>query len=114
MSAEGLQWVLVGLGVPTSISCIKLWYYFGYQRLYHDVIVQVSNDLTFSTGVMTVYKNDTNGSAGMGTGTDSEYSETTSGLSVISKTGAAQYVRFYSNGNSVNNYNHYCEIEVYS
>ena len=91
---------------------IKLWHYFGDARKYHDVIVQVSNDSSFSTGVTTVYNNDTNNSAGRGTGKDTEYSETSSGLSIEFNTISARYVRFYSNGSTSNNYNHYVEVQI--
>gem|GEM_PF-1591094 len=112
-TAAGLQWVQVDLGTATSISYIKLWHYFGDPRLYHDVIVQVSNDPAFSTGVTTVYNNDTNNSAGKGTGTKSEYAESSAGLNIAFTAVTARYVRCYTNGSTTNNYNHVSEVEVY-
>ena len=61
-----------------------------------------------------MFNNDTDGSEGLGKGDDEEYVETASGLSIATTAHNARYVRFYSNGNTVNNYNHYVEIEVYS
>lgn len=113
-TGTGLQYIQLDLGKAFDLSYIKLWHLVGYDRQYHDVIVKISNDPNFTTGVTTVYNNDTNNSAGMGTGTNSEYIETTAGLSIPFSTVSARYVRFYSNGSSVNNYNHYAEIELYS
>ena len=48
----------------------KLWHYYGDGRTYHDVIVQLSNDANFSTGVSTVFNNDMNNTSGQGIGTD--------------------------------------------
>ncbi len=67
--AAGLQWVQVDLGAAKSINSVSLWHYFGDTRKYHDVIIQVSNDPAFGAGVTTVYNNDTDNSAGRGTGT---------------------------------------------
>ena len=61
----------------------------------------------------TVFNNDTNNSAGRGTGTDSEYAETSAGLDIGFSGVNARYVRFYSNGSNMNSNNHYVEIEVY-
>ena len=62
---------------------------------------------------MTVFNNDKDGSAGLGVGTDSEYSETSAGKTIAFDTVNARYARFYSNGSTVNGGNHYVEIEVY-
>ena len=77
------------------------------------MVVQLSNDATFSSGVVTVFNNDADGSAGLGAGTDSEYGETSSGKTISFDTVTARYARFYSNGSNVNAWNHYVEIEVY-
>jgi uncharacterized protein YjdB len=110
---SGLQWIQIDLGANYNINNIKLWHYYGDSRQYHDVIIQVSKDPDFSTGVITVYNNDTNNTAGLGTGNDSEYAETSSGSSITFTPVNARYVRLYSNGNTVNKYNHYVEVQVY-
>jgi uncharacterized protein YjdB/N-acetylmuramoyl-L-alanine amidase len=112
---SGLQWVQIDLGASYDMNNIKLWHYFGDARKYHDVIVQLSNDSSFSTGVITtVFNNDTDDSAGLGLGKDSEYTETSSGLNIAFNSVNARYARFYSSGSNVNNWNHYVEIEVYN
>jgi RHS repeat-associated protein len=94
------------------INTITWWHYSGDGRTYHDVIVQLSNDPTFKTDVKTVYNNDANNSSGIGVGTDAEYAESSSGK--VIQVGALnyRYVRLYSNGSSVNGYNHYVEVKV--
>jgi uncharacterized protein YjdB len=109
---SGLQWVKIDLGASFNINNIKLWHYFGDGRKYHDIIVQLSNDPTFSSGVTTVFNNDNDGSAKWGVGTNSEYIETSSGLNITFNTVKARYVRFFSNGSTANSYNHYSEIEI--
>jgi hypothetical protein len=109
----GLQWVQVDLGISYDISDIKLWHYFGDSRKYHDVVVQVSDDPTFKTGIKTVYNNDVDGSAGLGTATAVEYVETSAGLDIPVNSVSGRYVRFYSNGSTANSSNHYVELEVY-
>ncbi|MBP1745208.1 MAG: polysaccharide deacetylase family protein [Firmicutes bacterium] len=110
---SGLQWIQIDLGASRSVSDIKLWHYFGDSRKYHDVIVQLSNDPAFAAGVTTVYNNDANNSAGRGTGTNGEYTETNEGLDIVFSTVNARYVRLYSNGSTANSYNHYVEVEIY-
>jgi len=113
-AAAGLQYIQLDLGNSFTLSYIKLWHLIGFSRQYHDVIVQVSNDPNFSTGVTTVYNNDANNSAGLGAGSDSEYTESVGGLGITFTPVSARYVRLYSNGSSANSSNHYAEIEVYS
>lgn len=110
---SGLQWVQVDMGASYDLHAAKLWHYYGDGRSYRDVIVQLSNDPTFGSGVVTVYNNDRDGSAGLGLGTESEYSETSSGKTITFEMVNARYARFYSNGSNVNGANHYVEIEVY-
>ncbi|WP_106449736.1 leucine-rich repeat protein [Trichococcus alkaliphilus] len=112
-STSGLQWMQVDLGAAYDLNEIQLWHYFGDGRSYRDVVVQLSDDATFSNGAVTVFNNDKDGSAGLGVGTDSEYSETSAGKTIVFDTVTARYARFYSNGSTVNGANHYVEIEVY-
>ncbi|MFX3635945.1 MAG: hypothetical protein ACE3L7_28625 [Candidatus Pristimantibacillus sp.] len=108
---QGLQWMTIDLGQSYEVSSIKMWRYFG--RAYKDVIVQLSETSDFSSGVSTVFNNDANNSAGQGIGADAEYTETSAGKTITFTPMQARYVRFWSNGNSVNVWNHYVETEVY-
>jgi len=110
---DGLQWVQIDLGAPAQLSAIWLWHYHSQARAYHDVIVQVSNDAEFKSGVTTLFNNDYDNSAALGKGSDKPYVETRFGKLVDAKGKQAQYVRLYSNGNTANDMNHYIEVEVY-
>ena len=110
---QGLKWVQIDLGQSRNINKVNVWHYWADGRTYYDVIVRVSNDSTFSSGVTTVFNNDTNNSAGLGAGANAEYAESSTGKSISFTTVNARYVRLYSNGSSGNTYNHYVEVEVW-
>jgi peptidoglycan/xylan/chitin deacetylase (PgdA/CDA1 family) len=112
-NGANLQWVQFDLGSAQTIQAIKLWHYFGDGRVYKDVIVQLSNDKNFKTGVSTVFNNDLDGSAGRGVGKDSEYAEGPQGKLVILQPTQARFVRLYSNGSYFNEYNHYVEVQIW-
>jgi hypothetical protein len=111
---QNLQWIQIDLGQAYNLNKINLWHYFGDGRIYHDVIVRLSNDSTFSSGVTTVFNNDTNNSAGLGAGTDAEYAENSAGKAITFSTVSARYVRLYSNGSNINIYNHYVEVQAWA
>lgn len=110
---DGLQWVQIDLGAPAELSAVWIWHYHSQARAYHDVIVQVSNDAEFKSGVTTLFNNDYDSSAEMGKGSDQPYVETRFGKLIDAKGKEAQYVRLYSNGNTSNDMNHYIEVEVF-
>jgi len=110
---DGLQWVQIDLGAPADLSAIWIWHYHSQARAYHDVIVQVSNDPEFASGVKTLFNNDYDNSSEMGRGSDRPYVETRFGKLVDAEGTEAQYVRLYSNGNTSNDMNHYIEVEVF-
>ncbi|MFC4101665.1 galactose-binding domain-containing protein [Paenibacillus xanthanilyticus] len=111
---QNVQWIQIDLGQSYSLNKINLWHYFNDGRTYRDVIVRLSNDPSFSTGVTTVFNNDTNNSAGLGAGSDAEYAETSAGKSITFAATSARYVRLYSNGSSANVYNHYVDVQVWT
>jgi hypothetical protein len=76
-------------------------------------VVQVSDDKDFKSGVTTLYNNDIDNSLGLGTGKDLSYIESNIGRIVDAQGKSARYVRLYSNGNTSNELNHYCEVEVF-
>ncbi|MEO0510443.1 MAG: hypothetical protein AAF065_11350 [Verrucomicrobiota bacterium] len=110
---DGPQWVQIDLGSPADLSAVWVWHYHSQKRAYHDVLVQVSNDPEFGSGVTTLFNNDYDNSAQLGKGSDKPYVETRFGKLVDAKGKKAQYVRLYSNGNTSNDMNHYIEVEVY-
>lgn len=108
-----LQWVQVDLEAEAELHAILLWHYHSQPRVYFDVIVQVSNDPEFQSGVTTIYNNDFDNSAGMGVGKDASYIETFEGRLIDPKGVNGRYVRFYSAGNTSDSMNHYIEAEIY-
>ena len=104
--APGKQWVQIDLEKESEIYAINVWHFHSQARVYRDVIVQVSNDPTFSKDVTTVYDNSASG-------TDHPYIETYFGKLIDTKGVKGRYVRLSSNGNTTNKMNHYIEVEVF-
>lgn len=109
----GKQWVQVNLKAPYNLYAILVWHYHSQARVYRDVIVQVSEDKDFVTGVTTIFNNDHDNSSGLGVGKDKEYIETYEGKLVEPRGIKTRYLRLWSNGNTANDMNHYVEVEVY-
>jgi hypothetical protein len=109
----GPQWVQIDLGASHPLYAIVAWHYHSQARVYRDVIVQVSDDPNFKTGVTTVFNNDHDNSSKLGKGTDKEYIEVAEGKLFDPKGAKGRYVRLYSNGNTTNDLTHYVEVEVF-
>jgi len=112
------QWVQIDLGAPADIYSVVIWHYHGEARVYHAVIVQVSDDPTFAKGVTTVFNNDFANSAGQGVGKQLEYIDDYRGKLIDARNEKGEptrgrYVRLYSKGNTSNDLNHYVEVEVF-
>jgi hypothetical protein len=112
--APGKQWVQIDLETPADIFAVVIWHYHAEGRVYHDVIVQVSDDAEFKSGVKTVFNNDFDNSSELGIGKDLEFIGDHRGklIAVKAPPVKGRYVRIYSNGNTSNDQNHYCEVEV--
>ena len=113
----GVQWVQLDLGAEHEISAVCVWHDQGDERVYKDVIMQISNDKNFKEGVTTIFNNDHDDSAKLGKGKDKEYRERNDGRPVSAmvndKPTKGRYVRCYSNGSSSEPVNNYIEIEVF-
>jgi hypothetical protein len=109
----GPQWVQIDLGASVPLHAILAWHYHSQARVYRDVIVQVSDDPAFKTGVTTVFNNDHDNSSKIAPGKEKEYVEVAEGKLFDPKGAKGRYVRLYSNGNTTNDLNHYVEVEVY-
>ncbi|HUT08563.1 MAG TPA: discoidin domain-containing protein [Candidatus Latescibacteria bacterium] len=108
-----LQWVQIDLGKSQELNAILAWHYHSQARVYRDVVVQVSDDKDFISGVTTIFNNDHDNTSGLGAGKDKEYIETFDGKLFDPKGVKARYVRLTSGGNTSNDMNHYVEVEVY-
>lgn len=111
---KGTQWVQVDLGEAYKIEALAIWHDHRYIQVMHDVIVQVSDDPEFKTGVTTLFNNDTDNSSGLGVGTDREYFERHFGRVFDGKGTKARYVRGYTKGSHLSALNCWQEIEVYA
>jgi len=112
--APGRQWVQIDLERRCRLYGILLWHYHRQARVYHDVVVQVSDDPDFTEGVRTVYNNDYDNSSGLGIGRDLEYVEDHRGRLIDAGGVCGRYVRLYSAGNTSNDdANHYIEVQVH-
>jgi hypothetical protein len=107
------QWVQIDLGASERIHAIVVWHYHREPRVYHDVVVQLSDDPGFTRGVTTIYNNDHDSSSKLGRGADPGYIETNFGRLIAVRGQRARYVRLYSQGNTSDELNHYCEVEVH-
>ena len=111
---KGTHWVQVDLGQSFAIHAVAMWHDHRYVQAMHDVILQVSDDPEFKSGVTTLYNNDTDNSSGLGVGTDREYFELQFGRVVAAKGIKARYVRGFTRGSNQSSLNCWQEIEVYA
>ena len=110
---KGTQYVQMDLGAPHEVFAIVIWHAHNSPKVYHDVIVQASDDPDFVQKASTIFNNDQDNSSGLGAGTDREYFETFEGKLINAQGAKARYLRFYSKGSTESAMNEYTEIEVY-
>jgi len=116
--APGKQWVQIDLEKPADIYAVAVWHFHAEGRVYHGMIVQVSDDPKFAEKVTTIFNNDFTNAWGLGAGKQLQYIEDHRGKVIDASSAAGRpargrYVRLYSNGNTSNDQNHYIEVEVY-
>jgi hypothetical protein len=109
----GKQYAQVDLKAPHQLNAILVWHYHAQARVYRDVVVLVSDDKDFVTGVTTVFNNDHDNSSGLGIGKDKEYIETAEGKLIDPRGARGRYIRLWSAGNTSNDMNHYVEVEIF-
>lgn len=110
---QGLQWVQIDLERSAALSAVWVWHFHSQRMAFHDVIIQVSDDPEFKSGVTTIYNNDYDDSAKLGKGSDLPYVESRFGMVADAKGAKGRYVRLYSNGSTSDEMNRYIEVEVY-
>jgi len=109
----GKQWVQIDLAKRANIYAVLIWHFHSQARVYRDVVVQVSDDPTFKSGVNTLFNSDFSNDLGLGAGKNLSYIETYQGKLIDAKGATGRYVRLYSNWNTANKLNHYIEVEVW-
>ncbi len=110
---RGLQWIQIDFGVPCDLYALALWHFHQGDRVYFDVMVHVADDPEFTTNVRTVFNNVHDNTSGLGIGTDKEYIESYKSKFLDLKGIRARSIRFYSKGNTTDDFNHYVEAEVF-
>lgn len=109
----GKQWVQIDLTKSANVYAVLVWHFHSQARVYRDVVIQLSDDPVFRSGVMTIFNNDFHNELGLGAGKDLNYIETYQGKLIDAKGVKGRYLRLYSNGNTANKLNHYIEVEVW-
>ena len=113
---RGLRWVQIDLQAEYKLYAVVIWHDFTVPLVYRAVVVQLSDDPEFKTGVQTIFNNDQKNAAGLGLGTDREYFEnslTAEGKLIDAKGIQARYIRCYSKGSTDSALNSYIEVEAY-
>jgi hypothetical protein len=111
--SEGPQWVQIDLGESHLVDAVVLWHYFKNDRVVNGVVVQVSDDAEFKTGVTTIFNNDVGNTCGQGAGSDKAFIGTYMGKQISGNGAKGRYVRAWSNGSTDNKMNEYIEVEVW-
>jgi hypothetical protein len=111
---KGVQWVELDLERECRIYAVVIWHDFYYHRpVFRGVVVQASDDASFSQHVRTLFNNDFENTAGFGKGADKQYFEGYEGKLIDTNGIEARYLRFYSNGSNNSPLNGYIDIEVW-
>ena len=108
-----VQWIQFDFGKKHDIYAVLVWHYHMQARVYHDVIIQTSDDPDFVEGVKTIFNSDHDNSAGLGVGKNLAFVEVNEGEMLEFKDAKGRYLRMYSNGNTANEMNHYTEVNVF-
>ena len=104
--APGKQWVQIDLEKSAEISAVIVWHFHSQERVYFDVVAQISDDPKFEKDVTTIFDSSESGK-------DRPYIETYFGKLMDAKGAKGRYVRLTSKGNTTNKMNHYIEAEVF-
>src|SRR6202142_3476223 len=81
----GKQWVQIDLARRANIYAVLIWHFHSQARVYRDVVVQVSDDATFHSGVTTIFNSDFHNDLALGAGKDLSYIETYQGKLIDAK-----------------------------
>ncbi len=111
--APGPQWVQIDLEKDCDISKIIVWHFHRQALIVKDVVVQIADDSEFKTGVTTVYNADIDNACKQGKGNDKAWIQTNHGRMIDGKNTQGRYVRLWSSGSTMDDFNRYVEVSVY-
>ncbi len=106
------QWVQIDLEKDFDISKIIVWHFHRQAVIVKSVVVEISDDPEFKTKTI-VYNADIEDAAKQGKGSDKAWVQTNHGRMIDGKNTKGRYVRLYSNGSTMDDFNRYIEISVY-
>ena len=106
------QWVQLDLGQEKEIFALCIWHDYTHAYVYQNMVIQLSNDTDFLTGVTTVFNNDSDDKLGFGKGQDKAYVETFEGFPIAVNGVKSRYMRVYGRCRLYPQI-HYIEIEAY-
>jgi hypothetical protein len=107
------QWVQIDLEASHTIHKIIAWHFHRQAVIVKGVVVQVSDDPEFKTGVTTIYNSDIEDACKQGKGADKAWVQTNHGRMFDGKGSKGRYVRLWSNGSTMDDFNRYIEVSVY-
>lgn len=110
----GGQWIQLDLGRPLAVQKIHLWHAHNRTDVYLDLVVQLSEDPEFKTGVITLHNADADNSLGLGAGADPAYLETNHGRVIDGRGAVARHVRVWGSGSYRDGQLRFAEVQVYA
>ena len=113
MLPVGHQYAQIDFGGAHELYALLLWHFHEGERVYFDVVIQISDDEAFTENVRTGFNNDHDNTLGLGEGKDLEYIEDYRGKFIELDKQTAVAIRFHSNGNTTDDFNHYVEAQVF-
>lgn len=108
------QWIQIDLEGSFNIHQILAWHFHRQAVIVKGVVVQISDDPEFKTGVTTVYNSDIDDACKQGKGSDAAWIQTNHGRLFDGKGTKGRYVRLWSNGSTMDDFNRYIEVAVYA
>ncbi len=112
--SPGPVWIQFDLKQACDLDRVWVWHTHKNVHVALDVIVQLSDDPYFETGVVTIFNNDNDNTLKLGEGNDPTYIETNHGRLINAGHRKARYVRLWSNGSfEGNGDNHYAEVMIF-
>jgi len=114
----GLGWVQIDLGQVRTIHAVVIWHFYKNATIYNDVIVRVADDAEMSRNARTLFNNDHDNSARLGTGRNTAFytrwwGEIVDARGKDARGTRGRYVRVYTAGGMEDEPVRFVEIAVY-